>query len=102
MLKEKETWIDEDYSKLALKEHIFDKIEKTLTESDMDKIEKIQLDNNIREYTRQRLMWQIEDLRNIKLETIPSVLVDIAREIKALMKILLNYDKLRAEKMEMG
>ena len=47
----KETWVDEDYSKLALKEHIFDKIEKTLTESDLDKIEKIQLDNNIREYT---------------------------------------------------
>ena len=57
----KETWVDEDYSKLALKEHIFDKIEKTLTESDMDKIEKIQLNNNIREYTRQRLMCCLQN-----------------------------------------
>ena len=29
-------------------------------------------------------MWQVEDLGKIKLETIPNVLVDIAREIKAL------------------
>lgn len=49
----KETWDDENYSKLTLKKHIIDKIQKTLTESDMDKIEMIQLDNSIREDIRQ-------------------------------------------------
>ena len=49
----KETWDDEDYSKLTLKKHIIDKIQKTLTESDMDKIEMIQFDNSKREDIRQ-------------------------------------------------